>query len=260
MRRAAARGATRRLALVLAQALVVGVPLAACTGSLFQSKAAAPTIYLLSADLGAGAGVGTVATAATGTAAGTVPGAATGAPGGTASGAATGAAAAPAPTIPVDLAVLRPRIRKGLETDRIAVLYPDRHLDYFAGARWSGPLDEVLQDLAVQAFRTGASLRNVSADASAFPSGYWLELDVTDFQADYSTAGGAPTIRVHVTARLGGATDRRVLASFDAAAAQPASDNRMTAIVEAYEKAVDGALAQLVAGTTRSLAGASIHP
>jgi len=29
-----------------------------------------------------------------------------------------------------DLAVLRPRVRKGLETDRIAVLYPDRRLDY----------------------------------------------------------------------------------------------------------------------------------
>ncbi len=46
---------------------------------------------------------------------------------------------------------------------------------YFADARWSGPLDEVLQDLALQAFRSGAGLRNVSADASAFASGYWLE-------------------------------------------------------------------------------------
>jgi cholesterol transport system auxiliary component len=214
------RGAWRRMALTMA----VSTLLAACAGSLFQSKAAAPMIYLLSADLGA-----------------------------------AGAAPSSASAIPADLAVLRPRVRTGLEGDRIAVLYPDRHLDYIAGARWSGPLDEVIQDLAIQAFQTGAALRSATTDASAFPSGYWLELDVADFQAEYSAAA-APTIRVHMTARLGGANDRRVLANFDADALQPAADNRLTAIVNAYEKAVTSALAEIVAGTTRALGEASKHP
>src|ERR1700734_2623499 len=49
--------------------------------------------------------------------------------------------------IPADLTVLTPRVRTGLDNDRIAALYPDRRLDYFAAARWSGPLDEVVQDL-----------------------------------------------------------------------------------------------------------------
>jgi cholesterol transport system auxiliary component len=207
---------------LLALLLTASVLPAACTGSLFQSKATVPTVYLLSANLG------------------------------------------PAPALPAvtaaDLAILRPRIRRGLESDHIAVLYSDRRLDYFADGRWSGPLDEVVQDLTVQAFRSAGVLRNVTADASAFASGYWLELDVNDFQAEYSAVGTAPTIRVHLSARLGSAGDRRILASFDATAVQPAAADRLSAIVAAYEKAVDGALAAVVADTMRTLAGVKTGP
>ncbi len=224
MRRGTAGRGTRLVArtvasLYVALACVTGATLTACTGSLFQSKAVVPTVYLLSANL----------------------------------------RPAPASAVPADLAILRPRIRKGLDSDRIAVLYPDRRLDYFADARWSGPLDEVLQDLALQAFRSGAGLRNVSADASAFASGYWLEIDVADFQAEYTPAAAAPTIHVHLSARLGAAGDRRIIATYDADASQPASDNSLTAIVGAYEKAADAALAEIAANTVRALAGDSKH-
>ncbi len=117
-----------------------------CAGSLFQTKAAPPTMYLLSA--------------------------------GNASP--TADAAAASAELAVDLAILKPRVRAGLDTDRIAALYPDRRLDYFADARWSGPLDEVMQDLIVQVFHTRAGMRNVSGDASAFASAFWLEVMVTD--------------------------------------------------------------------------------
>jgi cholesterol transport system auxiliary component len=164
--------------------------------------------------------------------------------------------AAPAQSaVAADLTVMRPRLRAGLDTDRIAVLYPDKRLDYFADARWSGPLDEVVQDLTVQAFAGGGRLRNVSADGSAFASGYWLEVQVDDFQAQYAASGGAPTVHVRFTARLGTAGDRKILGSFQATSDQAASDNRLTAIVDAFEHACDAALGQLVADTTRTLAG-----
>jgi hypothetical protein len=76
------------------------------------------------------------------------------------------------PEIPVDLAVLKPLVRTGLDSDVIAALYPDRRLDYFAGARWSGRLDDVVRDLALQTFRVRANLRNVHAETSAFGSGW----------------------------------------------------------------------------------------
>jgi ABC-type uncharacterized transport system auxiliary subunit len=209
-------------------AVLAAICVAACTGSLFQSKAAPPTIYLLSSRAGSPA-AGSLAAA--------LPDA------GTASA-----------EIPVDLAILKPRVRPGLETDRIAVLYPDRHLDYFADARWSGPLGEVLQDLAVQEFHSHAHLRTVSGDASVFASAYWLEMEVTDFQAEYTSAAEAPTVRVHFLARIGSSNDRRILSQFAANAQTRATENRLTAIVDAYARAADAALADIAAQAADTLA------
>ncbi len=195
----------------------LAVALAACAGSLFKNKTAPPTMYLLGATR------------------------------------ATPAVAAPGSDLPNDLAVLRPRVRAGLDTDRIAALYPDRHMDYFADVRWSGPLDEVLQDLAVQQFHANLTRNSVSADASVFASPYWLEIQVTDFQAEYSAAGGAPTVHVHLQARIGSSGDRHVLARFEPDVREAASDNRMSAIVDAYNRAADRALSEIAEGVARTL-------
>jgi len=170
------------------------------------------------------------------------------------------AKAAPSgPEVPVDLTVLKPLVRTGLDSEFIAALYPDRRLDYFAGARWSGRLDDVVRDLALQTFRVRANLRNVHAETSAFGSGYWLEIDVADFQAEYAAAEGtegaaAPTVHVHLLARVGSSADRRVLGRLEAEERQPAADNRLTAIVEAYNQAAGTALARIVADTQVLLA------
>ena len=196
---------------------LLGMTLAACAGSLFKNKAPPPTMYMLGATRGAPA------------------------------------VDPQGSTVPSDLAVLRPRVRAGLDTDRIAALYPDRHMDYFADVRWSGPLDEVLQDLAVQQLRANPGLRNVSADVSVFGSPYWLEIEVTDFQAEYSAAGGPPTVHVHLQARIGNSGDRHVLARFEPDVREAAADNRMSAIVDAYNRAADNALAEIADGVAATL-------
>jgi cholesterol transport system auxiliary component len=193
---------------------VLAATLGACTGSFFKSNQPPPSTFLLSAT--------------------PQP-----APGGVA--------------IPLDLTVLTPRVRTGLNTDRIVALYPDGKLDYFAGARWSGPLDEVVQDLVLQAFR--GRFRSVGTDTSAFNTGYWLEVEVVDFQAEYdgSRPGTGPTVDVHLLARVGNAGDRLMLGHFDADARQPAADNRLSAVVAAYDAAANRALAVIVAQTTQTL-------
>jgi cholesterol transport system auxiliary component len=207
------------------RALVVpALCLAACTGSLFRSHAASPTAYMLSAGRPA-----------------------PGAP----------AAGGPAAEIPVDLAVLKPKARAGLESDRIAVLYPDRRLDYFADARWSGPLGEVLQELAVQEFHSHAHLRTVSGDASVFASAYWLEIEITDFQAEYTSAAALPTVRVSLRARLGSSGDRHLVGQFSATAQKPAAENRLSSIVDAFASAADASLAEIAAQAGEKLAGVS---
>lgn len=189
--------------------------LAGCGGSFFHSNAPSPSVYLLSVKAG---GVG--------------------------------------PNLPADLTVLPPRVRTGLDTDFIAALYSDRRLDHFAGAHWSGPLDEVVQDLALQALGRGTKLHNAHADHSAFGGGYWLEIEVLDFQAEYpGTEGdsGPPTAHVHVVARLGAAGDRHIVGQFDADAREPAAQNRLAAIVAAFNQAADTALGKIAADTSEAL-------
>jgi ABC-type uncharacterized transport system auxiliary subunit len=154
-----------------------------------------------------------------------------------------------------DLTVLLPRVRTGLETDHIAALYPDRRLDYLARARWSGPLDEVVQDLALQAFH--GRFRNVHTDTSAFDAGYWLEIEVVDFQAEYAESGaGSPTAHVNLIARVGNAGDRHVLGEFEAEVREPAQANHLTAVVAAFDAAAGRALAEIVDKVTDTLARA----
>jgi cholesterol transport system auxiliary component len=155
--------------------------------------------------------------------------------------------------IAADLSVPAPRVRSGLDNDRIAALYPDRRLDYFAAARWSGPLDEMLLDMTLQAFRGTGALRNVDSDASAFRGGYWLEIDVVDFQAEYpETIGEAPTVHVHLVGRIGGG-DRHLLGDIDVETRQRAANNRLTAVIDAYNQAADQALGKIVAETSETL-------
>ncbi len=222
--------------------LALCLSLTACTGSLFQSKALPPTIYVLSP----GATTAAVAAMPAATTAPAAPEPAAPVP-------ATGATA----QIPVDLAILKPRVRVGLDTDRIAVLYPDRRLDFFADARWSGALADVLQDLAVQEFFNRANLRNVSADTSVFSSAYWLEIEVPDFQAEYTSAGAAPTVQVRLMCHVGSSSERRILGRFQATARRTATDNHLTAIVDAYARAADAALAEIVAHSVDILRTAS---
>jgi ABC-type uncharacterized transport system auxiliary subunit len=209
--------------------------LGGCAGSLFKTQVAPPTMYLLSAESTAPAAADVPAPADAGTAPAAAPGG-----------------------LSADLAVLKPRVRAGLDTERIAALYPDRRLDYFADARWSGPLDEVIQDLVVQLFHSRAGLTNVSGDASAFGSAYWLEIEVADFQAEYPTGAASgtppPTVRVHFLARIGSSGERRIIARFEAQARQPAESNRMSAIVDAYNRAANQALMQIAANCMTALA------
>jgi len=223
----------RALAL-LALPLIAG----GCAGSLFKTQQAPPTLYLLSAESPtADAGAAQLGDAQAG------------APGSAAPG-----SAAPGSAARTNLAVLKPRVRTGLDTERIAALYHDRRLDYFADARWSGPLDEVIEDLAVQLLRSRSGLADVSGDASAFASPYWLEIEVEDFQAEYAAdAAAPPTVHVHFLARIGSSGDGTLIARCEGQALVPASSNRMSAIVAAYNGAANQALQQIAATCTATL-------
>jgi hypothetical protein len=62
---------------------------------------------------------------------------------------------------------------------------------------------------------------------------------------------------VHLLARIGESGDRRILGRFEAEARQPAAENRLTPIVDAYARAARTALAQIAVKADEALAAAS---
>lgn len=152
-----------------------------------------------------------------------------------------------------DLLVLRPVVAEGLRGPRIASLWPGNRLDYFAGARWSGDLGEVVQGAAVEALSAAGRLRNVEAEPGRFGATHVLGLEVRRFEADY-VAGTPPVARVTLVATIGRQASRRALATWTASAEEPASSNSMGGVTAALDAAFSRALADLLQRGQEALA------
>lgn len=148
--------------------------------------------------------------------------------------------AAPLPGL---LMVPRPTVQPGLDTDRIALTRAGNELDYYALSRWSGSLSQVLGAFAVQSLG-GAFVTVVGAERGAGPADYELLLTVRHFEAAYG-GGGAPHVQVAVDCLLVATTPRRVLGNCGAEVREPVGDNRMSAIVAAFERATQQAMQQV---------------
>lgn len=151
--------------------------------------------------------------------------------------------------VAVDLTVGRPLARPGLDTDRIAVLYPDRRLEYFAGSRWGSTVDVVVQALLVESLRGAGGWRNVQDDSTAFGTDFVLHSEIAHFEARYAGAGGAPEVRIELVVTIGRSTQRRPVTSFTAAGRAQAGSNTLSAVVAAFEEAY-GQAAQIVVERT----------
>jgi ABC-type uncharacterized transport system auxiliary subunit len=159
--------------------------------------------------------------------------------------------------VPVDLTVARPVARPGLDTDRIAVLYPDRRLEYFAGSRWGANTDVVVQALLVETLRNAGGLRNVQNDTASFGADFVLQSEIAHFEAQYGGSGGVPEVRVELVVTIGRNTERRPLATFIAAGRAQADSNTLSAIVAAFEAAYAQAARTLVDSTTAAIRSAT---
>jgi cholesterol transport system auxiliary component len=166
-------------------------------------------------------------------------------------GASAASSAAPAATAargaPVGVLRAGGMFQREAAGDRILTLTGERAA-YIAQARWVAPA-EVLFDQALSAAFDGAQGRaRLVARGEPVRIDYALRLDVRNFETHYD-GGRAPVVLVRVRAVMSSAANREqpVEQVFEARA--PAGDNRVGAIVQAYDKAIADVLAQLIAWT-----------
>jgi cholesterol transport system auxiliary component len=118
---------------------------------------------------------------------------------------------------------------------------------YIANSRWVAPAEILFNEAVANAF-DASKLRLIDRGQQG-RYGYALRIDVPAFEARYDAGPkGAPTVVVHVHAALTKA-DQSSVGEQDFEARIPASDNRVGAIVTAYDKAVREVIGKLVVWT-----------
>jgi cholesterol transport system auxiliary component len=140
--------------------------------------------------------------------------------------------------------------------DRILTV-TDGKVAYVAETRWAAPAAVLWDEALNAAFDSGPGGVRLLARGQPGSADYILRIEVRNFEAHYDAGPkAAPTVLVRVKATL--------LARTGTAAGETmidvqehAADNRVGAIVEAYDKAVREALGKLVAWTDAQAKGSA---
>jgi len=121
---------------------------------------------------------------------------------------------------------------------------------YIAGGRWAAPALTLFTESMEQAFERDARVVSIQGRRGAGGVQLLLDVDVNSFEARYENGReAAPTAVVSMDAKLIRIADRSVVAHRVIEVRQPASENRMGAIVQALDTANSQALGQLVEWT-----------
>ena len=120
---------------------------------------------------------------------------------------------------------------------------------YIAGARWVSPASDLYMESLENAFSTQATRVRVIGPRELSRGERSLNVDIRAFEARYDAPGATPTVVVTARARLLAMPDRTVAAERTFTVQQPATENRVSAIVEAFDIATRDLNTQIVSWT-----------
>jgi cholesterol transport system auxiliary component len=146
---------------------------------------------------------------------------------------------------PSTLQVPRPQADPGLASELIALVQSDHRLDRYAGSSWAGSLPDVVETLAIDTLRASGTWSAVDDAPSPFAADYLLQINIRRFEADYTGGGEAPRVYVTLDCTIARRLGRELLTSFVAEGVADAEANRMSAVVGAFERAANMALATM---------------
>jgi cholesterol transport system auxiliary component len=119
---------------------------------------------------------------------------------------------------------------------------------YIAQSRWVAPASILFDEAVSKAFDNDRGKVRLISRGQQGKADYALRLEVRDFEARYSNPDAAPMVVVRVYAALS-RTDLTMVGEQIFESRAPAADNRVGAIVDAYDKAVGDVTGKLVVWT-----------
>lgn len=145
-------------------------------------------------------------------------------------------AAATGEPVPWQLRVDEPAAPTPLAGARIAQRDTDGAFGVLKGARWSERAPELIQGAIVRRFEDAGRIRGVGRAGSALRGDFLLVSELRDFEADYS-GGGAPTVRLALSAKLLDTRTNDVVAARVFSESVAARGTDLAAIVAAFNAA-----------------------
>lgn len=152
--------------------------------------------------------------------------------------------------------VQRPEPGPGLDSWNIALLRSDRRFDFYAASHWAAPAPDLVENALIDALRAGGGFTQVLDDSAPYAPRYNLRCGLRRFEADYTTnsGGGAPTVFVSLDCTVGRHRDRELLGSFVADGSAVAGEDRLNAVVAAFESATSKAVVEVESATRAAVA------
>lgn len=166
-------------------------------------------------------------------------------------GVATAEAAGPTVASPTQVVLRRVQFPEAVEGDKLLGV-TGTETAYIAGARWVSPATDLYMESIENAFAAQATRVRLIGPRELTRGQRSLDIDIRSFEARYDAPGLAPTVVVTARARLLALPDRTVAAERVFTIEQPATANRVSAIVEAFDAATRDLNTQIVSWTEAS--------
>jgi cholesterol transport system auxiliary component len=144
------------------------------------------------------------------------------------------------------LAILRPDIAAGLDSDRIALTQPNGTMDFYAKASYPDRLSPMVQQALLDGFEASGRIDAVAPEQAALHADYNLATEVKDFAAHYSQVDGIPSVTVSIMAKLTTAHGRAIVSSFATTQTGTASLNSAGAAAQALQQGLGAAVRAIV--------------
>ncbi len=153
------------------------------------------------------------------------------------------------PHVAAQLLIATPTAPAGLDSRRIALSRSPVSLDYFADAEWTDRLPFLVQTALVEGFEKSAAIPAVGPDSGGLRADFVLDSAIGDFAAIYDSPDGPPRISVRLDAKLVRMPERRIVARHSVSREERAAANALPDIVRAFDRALGGAVEEVVTWT-----------
>ena len=152
---------------------------------------------------------------------------------------------------PVQVTLRRVEFSEATEGDKLLGV-TGTETAYIAGARWVSPAADLYMESLENAFAAQATRVRLIGPRELTKSTRSLDIDMQAFEARYAAPGAVPTVVLTARARMLVLPERTVAAERVFTVEQPAGENRVSAIVAAFDIATRDLNTQIVGWTEAS--------